>query len=196
MSKGFACVHRDGYSPHQRGMSSSYLGIKPAGEGTTRTEIRSFRIAGETLYSPSGEESFIEDIACTHLLASAAVSENTALSAVWEAYCREIEGYVATLPDVAQRMFRVNWYEGTGEPYDKSLMQLLPSYRQVTEALHWAVSSGTLVTLQTRLSEMRREYALQLQGLVGLPSSLERDPRSFTTRNGFTILRPIGGGTV
>jgi hypothetical protein len=115
---------------------------------------------------------------------------------VWEAYCREIEGYVETLPAVVQSMFRVNWYEGTGEPYDRSVMQLLPSYRQVTEAVDWVASSGNFDFLQTQFSQMRRKYALQLQDLVGLPSSLQQDPRSFITRNGFTILRPIGGVTV
>jgi hypothetical protein len=190
LSKGFACLHKDAYSPHQSGMTSSYLGIKPEGEGLIRTEIRSFRIPPQSLLSATGEEGFIEDIIANHLLASAAVSALEPLHTIWVNYCREIDTYVEGLPEIYHSMFHTNWYESTGEPYDKNVMGLLPTFRRVTEGIQHALTSRTFTELQNWFTTIRRDYALQLQSLVGLPLSLTSDPTFYTSTHGFSFLRP------
>lgn len=191
LSKGFACLHKDAYSPHQAGMTPSYLGIKPEGIELVRTEIRSFRIPSQSLLTCTGEEGFIEDIIANHLLASAAVSPREVQSEIWRNYCKEIEDQVTELPEILQSMFHTNWYEATGEPYDKNVMSLLPTFRRVSEGVQYAITSRTFTDLQERFTSVRRKFALGLQEVVGLPASVTSDPTFYTSKNGFSFLKPI-----
>lgn len=130
MSKGLVCTHDDAQI------------ITPDHTTPTRTELRMFRIFADAAPRTAGgsnencatstklSRSYISDLICTQVLASAACSDCNHCRTLFAEYVQSIDQLASSPPVEFQQLLAANYFESTGDPRDETLLNLLPIFRK------------------------------------------------------------------